>query len=136
MMLADTNIIIDYIKKSDSSLDMIFEEYTIAVCGIVVAELLHGVKSIAERDVLLDALRDFESIPLDELIWQKVGNNLNALRKKGITVPFQDVVIATLCIHNNLQLLTKDRHFEQVRTVLTELKLFKKQDPSINPESH
>ncbi|MBN2222274.1 MAG: PIN domain-containing protein, partial [Vallitaleaceae bacterium] len=114
MMLADTNIIIDYIKKSDSSLDMIFEEYTIAVCGIVVAELLHGVKSIAERDVLLDALRDFESIPLDELIWQKVGNNLNALRKKGITVPFQDVVIATLCIHNNLQLLTKDRHFEQV----------------------
>lgn len=136
MMLADTNIIIDYIKKSDSSLDIIFEDYTIALCGIVVAELLHGVKSMAERDILLDALRDFESIPLEELIWQKVGNNLNALRKKGITVPFQDVVIATLCIHNNLQLLTKDRHFEQVRTVLTELKIFKKQDPCINPESH
>ena len=46
MILADTNIIIDFIKRPNEKLNEIFLEEDIAICGVIEAELLHGAKRL------------------------------------------------------------------------------------------
>ena len=49
MVLADTNIIIDYWKNPDDRMGEIFEKEDIAICGVVEAELIHG--ALSDKDV-------------------------------------------------------------------------------------
>jgi hypothetical protein len=55
------------------------------------------------------------------------GNDtpVDRLKKKGISVPFQDAAIATICIVNDIPLLSKDSHFEIIAKVLDGLRLYK-----------
>lgn len=46
------------------------------------------------------------------------------LRTNGVTVPYQDVVIATVAIENDLELWTRDGQYTLIRNVLPGLKLF------------
>ena len=101
----------------------LFEE-DVALCGIILAELLHGVNSNKERQLIQDAVEDFKWIPIDDTIWLSVGNNLNLLRRKGLTVPFQDVVLATLCIQKEMEIATNDKHFRQIAVILKDLKVY------------
>ena len=55
MILVDTNIIIDYLKGIDSPIESLLETAELATCGIVLAELLHGVKSESEKTDLIEA---------------------------------------------------------------------------------
>jgi predicted nucleic acid-binding protein len=48
MILVDTNILIDYFKGDSILLDNLIEQGSIAICGIVLTELLHGVNSIRD----------------------------------------------------------------------------------------
>jgi len=41
------------------------------------------------------------------------------LRKKGITIPFSDILIAVIAKEENLTILTTDRHFGQVPEIMT-----------------
>src|SRR6056297_2584823 len=123
MILVDTNIIIDYLKGNESILSDLIEKDILAICGIVLAELLHGIQSEKDRSLVDEAINDFKWIPIHDSIWYSVGNNLNLIRKNGLTVPFQDVLLATLSIENNLQIATNDNHFKSIAAILTELHL-------------
>ena len=124
MILIDTNLLIDYLRGTDFSLNDIIDKESPAICGIVLAELLHGVNSDKERQLISDAISDFEWISIDDWIWRSVGDNLNLLRKNGLKVPFQDAVLATLCIEKNLKIATGDKHFKDISDVLTNLQVY------------
>ena len=49
MILLDTNVIIEYLKNRLPDLDPILDTGECVVCGIVLAELIHGVKSEDEK---------------------------------------------------------------------------------------
>ena len=106
------------------ALKKIFLEETVAICGITKAELMHGAKSEKDLPYISEALSDFEYIPLDESIWDEVGQLLYRLRNNGITVPFQDVVLCALALKYNLLLWTNDKHFALIKTEIEDLKLF------------
>ncbi len=103
MILIDTNLLIDYLKGSDTILGDLIEIEETAICGIVLAELFHGINSNSEKELIHDAVKDFEWIPIEDTIWRSVGTNLNKLKKNGLTIPFQDAVLATLCIENKIK---------------------------------
>jgi predicted nucleic acid-binding protein len=124
MTLVDTNILIGYFKGEETILDMLIDQDDIALCGIVLAELLHGVNSKRHRELINEALQDFEWIQIDDSIWNDVGNNLNMLRRNGANVPFQDAVLATLCINKGIPIATGDNHFVRIAEVLTDLKIY------------
>ncbi len=124
MILVDTNVIIDYLQGNESILTDLIGKEDIAICGIILAELLHGINSDTEKQLLNDASNDFEWISLNDSLWQSVGMNLNLLRKNGLIVPFQDAVLATLCIEHNMSIVTNDKHFEKIAQILTGLKIF------------
>lgn len=125
MILVDTNLLIDHFNGTGSVLSDLVGKEDVAICGIILAELLHGISSENERQLIQDSIKDFEWIQIDDSIWEKVGNNLNNLKKNGLNLPFQDVILATLCIEQNLIIATNDKHFEKISTVLTDLKIYR-----------
>jgi len=124
VILLDTNVIIEYLKNRYPSLDPLLDTGECATCGIVLAELIHGIKSDSEKIKIVAALSEFHWISIDNSIWEKTGDNLRILRSNGITVPFQDAVIATLCIEKKCSLLTLDSHFKKIADLITDLVLY------------
>lgn len=123
MILVDTGIII-YIRTVDLKLDRLFKSTPVAVCGVVRAELLHGVRSASDRANVLAILAPFQHIPMTEAVWDAVGDNLQILRGSGVSVPFQDAVLASISIYNGLELWTRDNHFTLIQQVIPTLLLF------------
>ncbi len=123
MVLADTNIIIDYLKKPDDRMTDIFEQEDIAICGIVEAELIHGALSEKDIDNILEAISCFEKRAFSGN-WIRLGRMLYKLRKSGVTVPFNDVMIAQIAIEYGISVLTNDHHFKLIKNIIPELQLY------------
>lgn len=125
MILVDTGVLIDYARNpGDPKLGSLFRTLPLAICGVVRAELLHGSRNPRDRTRLVVLLDSFIQLPIPDGIWDGVGDNLNALRVGGVTIPFPDAVIATVAITNDIELWTRDGHFTLVQGVLPVLKLF------------
>ncbi len=124
MILADTNIIIDFWRKPDESKALIFETADVAVCGVVKAELLHGARSPEDYQRILYALADFPCVDMRKTDWDSLGSHLYRLRAHGVSVPFQDAIIATLAIAHGASVWTNDKHFALMKNVLTDLQLY------------
>jgi predicted nucleic acid-binding protein len=69
-------------------------------------------------------LATFAQVSLSEAIWGLAGDNLGALRKRGITVPFPDAVISTLGLENDVEVWARGPHFPLMQMILPRLKLF------------
>ena len=73
---------------------------------------------------------DFWNNPTEDLKnvfipdWQILGDNLYNLRKKGISVPFSDAIIATIALKHGIPIWTGDRHFLLIQSVLTGLNIY------------
>jgi predicted nucleic acid-binding protein len=102
--LIDTGVLIDFSRTADPKLGGLFKKLPVAVCGVVRAELLHGARNPRDRARLVVLLDSFAQLPTPEPLWDVVGDSLKALRSGGVTVPFQDVVLATLAIANDIEL--------------------------------
>lgn len=88
--------------------------YEAGVFGIVVAELLHGLKNTGEQRQmrwLLDRVRRLDTIEQD---WDDAGNVLRGLREKGLTVPLTDAMLAVVARRNRIAVLTSDAHFHHL----------------------
>jgi len=124
LILVDSNIIIDFWKKPTASSRKIFEDENIAVCGIIQAELIHGAKTDNELSRIVKALDELIFFDIDREDWIVIGKFLNKLRKKGITVPFQDAIIAYIAVKYDAYLWSNDQHFKIIQTNVKQLRLF------------
>ena len=123
MILVDTSVLIDALRRPDPWREKVFVEFRAAICGIVRAEVLAGARTAGDAQRLDEALASFPYVPFDESLWAMVGSNIALLRRAGVTAPFQDVAIATLAIAQDIELWTRDGHFPQLQTVLGRLRL-------------
>lgn len=124
MILVDSSVLIDALRRPDPKLQNLFNACQPVICGIVVAEVLHGARDLADFNSLAAALAAFPQVPMPDAIWQTVGRSLWLLRSKGVSVPFQDVAIATVAMENDAELWTRDAQFRMIQGVLPALKLF------------
>lgn len=124
MILVDADVLIDYDRTADPKLFTLFHTRPVAVCGVTRAELLHGARSAAHRGRLLGVLAMFTPVPIPDSLWDQVGDHLAALRANGLTLPFADVVVASVAIATGAELWTRDHHFTAIRGVLPALRLF------------
>ncbi len=52
---------------------------------------------------------------MTETTWVVRAGRLSAsLRKKGVTLPYSDILIAAIALENDLSILTVDKHFSQI----------------------
>lgn len=127
MILLDTNIVIDMINNSQDAHWELLNKEDVVVCGIVIAELYRGIKNAAEENAVELFVNAVDELPLDSDAsgedWKKIGMFIADLRKSGLSVPFQDAVIAYLAIKYKTTLCSNDRHFKLIQTVNEKLQL-------------
>jgi predicted nucleic acid-binding protein len=114
----DTSVWIPYFRDSASGLgdfiDDLIDEGLVHINGIVLAELLTGARTSAELDRLKLALAGLKYVPSDRESCGTAGRNGFALKRKGVSVPMSDLIIATDCIEHGLVLIDRDRHYEAI----------------------
>jgi predicted nucleic acid-binding protein len=124
MILTDSSVVIDYLRTGDPKYQAVSQAHGAAVCGVTRAEILHGARNPKDRQRLLTVLNAFGQVPIPDSLWDDLGDHLAALRAAGVTVPFQDVVIATVAITSDIELWTHDNQFAMIQQVLPRLRLF------------
>ena len=124
MILLDTSVLIDYFRTSDRRLLALMQQHAAAICGVTRAEVLHGALGAQHRQRLLTTLNTFGQVLIPDALWDSIGDNLAVLRSRGVTVPFADVVIATVALAADVELWARDGHFADVQRIIPALRLF------------
>lgn len=117
-ILPDTCAWIDFLRGKQTSLSEAVEQAllhgTVLTCGVVVMELLQGVKSRREEELVLSAFQALTHLEMNRDLWTSAGRLAARLRSEGHSIPLSDLIIATLALEHNCPVLTVDRHFELI----------------------
>lgn len=116
-ILVDTSVWIKFFRPDTATgnlLEILLSEYSVVTCGIVLFELMQGVKSDKEKTVIMNALSGLPFREMNEQLWLKSAELSSSLKKKGLTLPLSDIFIAAIAIEHDLSVFTLDRHFEQI----------------------
>jgi len=124
MILADTRVIVAFLRSNDRRLLNLFTTHGVAICGVTRAEVLYGVRSTADKSRFVSLLNALPQASIPDALWDHAGLNLAALRTAGYPLPVTDVVIATLAIQLDVELWAYDQHFEIIQNVIPALRLF------------
>jgi len=116
-VIVDTSVFIEFLKGSElygSAITLLLEKNRVISTGIIIAELLQGLKHLREEKYLADLITAVNIFEITTDLWIEAGNLSLSLRRKGINLPLTNVAIAALAIEHNLQIFTLDKHFEQI----------------------
>lgn len=116
-VIADTCIWVEFFRtKSEisSCLRDLISNNHVAGVGIIIAELLQGIKTNKERDIIIDIFNTIEYIEITQDIWIESGILARKLRSLGKTIPLSDIVIACCAKKHKFQIFTIDKHFQAI----------------------
>lgn len=123
-LLLDTSVWIDAFRGKTPHIVAVTQgllnDDRILICGPVLFEIKRGLR-LPDRKKILPLLDALIRLSVDESDWDHAGNLDHSLRKKGITIPPMDIIIAQVCLHHKVALFTMDEHFSSIPG----LKLFK-----------
>ena len=93
---------------------MLLLENAVWTCGIVMFEVLQGIKSESEKNKILGVLASLPYAEMTKKLWQRAGDLSILLKKNGVNLPLSDIVIAAIATENDLSIYTLDNHFKQI----------------------
>jgi predicted nucleic acid-binding protein len=118
----DTSVWISYFREGGSDLgdliDELIDEERVHTNGVVLAELLTGARTPAELERLAAAMAGLRFVQSDRSSFESAGRNGYALKRKGLSVPLSDILIATDCVDHDLVLIETDRHYATIASHL------------------
>ncbi len=124
MILVDTSVWIDYFntQPSDEAAYLTFciaESRALAIPGLVLTEILLGVRNDAEAARIVRAMSAFDLAPeLERADYEQAAGLYRACRARGITPRSTiDCLIAQLCLKHGYELLARDRDFAAIAQV-------------------
>jgi tRNA(fMet)-specific endonuclease VapC len=92
----------------------------VLISPVMLGELMFGFRKGGKFDQNLRVLRRFleheavEVAPLGEVTADRYSRIVMQLKKDGSPIPINDIWIAAQAMEHGAELLTSDRHFEQV----------------------
>ncbi|HET9869797.1 MAG TPA: PIN domain-containing protein [bacterium] len=120
-VLLDTSVWIDFFRKPEGptgeQIIKHLKKGTVSTCGVVVFEVLQGAADPAEFAFLEENLKGLHFLEADAASYFEAGRTSYGLRKRGVTLPLSDILIATLAISNRQVLWTKDQHFKKIKAL-------------------
>lgn len=94
------------------------DEVDVFTTGIIVQELLNGIKEKKERAVIRQEMERFVMIMPSLTTHVQAAEIFGGCKKKGITIrSLVDCLIASLALEYDLSILENDRDFNQIATV-------------------
>lgn len=114
-VVADTSAWIEFLRGTGSGvaaeLRGLLGQGRVVMCGVVLAELLQGVRAGGNVDRLTRELLALPFVPLGPDGYASAGRRGRELRGRGITLPLSDLLVATAASASGLAVLTADAHF-------------------------
>jgi len=122
MILVDTSIWIDFLR-GENSLErrllhqLIEDEEEISITGIILTEILQGIKEDKKHQITKNYLLKFPMYePSGINTYIDAARIYRECRNKGKTVRSTiDCIIAAICLENNLSVLHKDRDYDIIQ---------------------
>ncbi len=119
-VIADTCVWIEFFRtKSEISnrLKDLIASNSVAGTGIIVAELLQGIKTNKEREIIIDIFNTIEYLEITKDIWIESGILSRKLRSLGKTIPLSYIIIACCAKKHQYQIFTIDKHFQAITDI-------------------
>jgi len=116
-ILVDTCIWIEFFNPDSlmgKALERLIVSDSVVTCGIVLFELMQGIKSEKEKAVITNSISNLPYIEMDLQLWEKAAVISSSLKRKGLTFPLSDIFIAAIALEHNLPIFTLDKHFESI----------------------
>ena len=122
MVLVDSSVWIESAKRNGDlackvGLEALLEEYEAALCGPVRLEVLGGARP-ADRQRLEDYFALLPYYPVEESDWGTAVRNSWSLRDVGLTIPWNDILVATLSLRLKCRVYARDTHFAALQRIL------------------
>lgn len=116
MVLVDTSVWVEFFRKPSASGSATLEalikgQNRVAICGIVLQEILQGIRDRNSFETTRQRLLFLPFLEAGREVHILAASLYRDLRRTGITVPSTDVLIAAIAIHHGFQLMSGDRHF-------------------------
>ncbi len=120
-VLIDTSIWVEYFRDKNQelveSVKNLIRTRRATLCGIVLSELLAGVRAKRSRDTLKQTLDALEYVEVSRDTWILAGELSGNLKHQGTSVPLTDLILAALSLENDAELFTLDSHFDRIPEV-------------------
>lgn len=120
MVLVDTTAWIDFFGARSSVHvtaleDLIRNREDICICGIILTEVLQGIRDNTEFKKTRDLFNNLLFLPMHYPVFLKAAEIYRDLRRKSITIRKSiDCMIASVAIENNIPLLHHDKDFAAI----------------------
>ncbi len=119
-LLLDTNAYSALARGESALADRVRRAEKILLSAIVAGELLHGFRSGTRHDANRRQFDEFlaqpfvEFVPVSLVTADRFARIMSGLRKKGRPIPTNDVWIAAHAMESGAELLSRDKHFDEV----------------------
>jgi len=122
MVLVDSSIWIEAARRDGDlhakvGLESLLGEYEAVLCAPVRLEVLGGARE-TERERLEHGFSCLPYLQVLDKDWRAAVENAWTLRDAGLTVPWNDVLIATVAVRSAMRVYAKDKHFAAMSPIL------------------
>ena len=114
-VIVDTSVWIAFFRDKQpiaSKLTDLIENHQAFLTGVVLAEILQGIKNTREEKRILEAVLGVPDLEISNHVWAKTGQMSALLRRKGINIPLTDAALAVFSLEHSFSLFTLVKHFE------------------------
>ncbi|MEM9481242.1 MAG: PIN domain-containing protein [Verrucomicrobiota bacterium] len=122
MKLLDTSVWIPFLRRKGDPgakryvANVIAADEAAYTCPVSF-ELVGGALD-QELPGVMEALTFADRLPLEEADWDAAGEASRELRKAGVNVPHDDLLIATVASNRQIPLVCRDKHFAMIRSAV------------------
>lgn len=120
MVLVDTTVWIDFFAdRSEPHVtalaELIENEDDLCLCGVILTDVLQGIRSDKEYIKTKDYFGDLILLPMEQSTFMRAAEIYRSLRNLGVTIRKPvDCMIASVAIEHDIRLLHNDRDFDHI----------------------
>ena len=104
----------DFMPAVKNRIYDLLNENAVITTGIIKLELLGGTRTKNEFQRLKTRLDALDTIYTDKSLWNGACDLAFTLRRKGITIPYTDIMIAAAALITEATVLHADVHFDMI----------------------
>jgi len=104
----------NFLPKVKDRIDHLLKEDVVITTGIVKLEILGGTKTEREFQRLKTRLDALDAVETDVELWDRAYGLAFKLRRKGVTLPYTDILIAACALNARAIILHADAHFDLI----------------------
>ena len=118
MVIVDSSVWIQYLRRPDSpdggELEALLKRDEVVLTGVVLAELLQGVRSAHQMETVGALLAELPYVEAAKDTWVAAASLMRALREGGRSPQLSDMLIAAQAIGHGLPVYSLDADFSHV----------------------